>query len=392
MPTIADQVADHKFGRLRLLIIGAGVAGLTLAALLHRRGEYPFVIERAPCLNDSGYNLAMYPLGTRTLHSLNAHEAYCRASARIGTYNLYTGDGRRRKRFEIGDFISRYGCYRGITRSALIDMLHERLDDSPVCFATTATHLSQDKTSASVTFHDGSTADFDLVVAADGLHSDTRGLLLNRHEYTYWDTGWSCWTTWVANGGIAVDDIVEYWGRGCFAGAYPAKNATGIVFGGPHETIERMGRTAFIEHALKPLCPDSPITTIVDAFRTADPLYLWQLRDCRATRWHVGRAVLLGDAATGILPTAGVGASVAMDSAAALDDEISRTDAAHVDYALRLYQKRQKHRVEAAQTNSRRLARLMLVNSRFANGLRDALIPFYSLSRALKNIAALMEA
>lgn len=102
--------------------------------------------------------------------------------------------------------------------------------------------------------------------------------------------------------------------------------------------------------------------------------------------------VLLGDAATGILPTAGVGASVAMESAAALSDEISRADSQHIEYALRLFQKRQKRRTEMAQTNSRQLSRLILLDSTLLASLRDALVPFYSPSRVLRENTNLMEA
>jgi len=53
----------------------------------------------------------------------------------------------------------------------------------------------------------------------------------------------------------------------------------------------------------------------------------------------------LDDAAAGFLPTAGIGASMAMESAAALDDELARTDSRFVPQALQLYEKRRKHRV-----------------------------------------------
>jgi 2-polyprenyl-6-methoxyphenol hydroxylase-like FAD-dependent oxidoreductase len=59
---------------------------------------------------------------------------------------------------------------------------------------------------------------------------------------------------------------------------------------------------------------------------TADMFY-WRLDDCRAPSWRAGRVALLGDSACGFLPTAGIGASMAMESAAVLADELDRTDA-----------------------------------------------------------------
>lgn len=129
----------------------------------------------------------------------------------------------------------------------------------------------------------------------------------------------------------------------------------------------------------------------LDAVAKAEDAFFWDLHDCRTRQWSKGRVVLLGDAAAGFLPTAGVGASMAMLSAAALADELSRTDAAHLDYALRLYVRRNKQRVEAAQDNSRKLARMMLIESAPLAWGRDQLLRFYTLDQALKEIVEIME-
>lgn len=62
------------------------------------------------------------------------------------------------------------------------------------------------------------------------------------------------------------------------------------------------------------------------------------MTELKAPRWHGGRVVLVGDTAAAVLPTAGLGASLAMESAAVLSDELSRADAGHVPVALRLYE------------------------------------------------------
>ena len=107
--------------------------------------------------------------------------------------------------------------------------------------------------------------------------------------------------------------------------------------------------------------------------------------------WSRDRAVLLGDAAAGFLPTAGVGASAAMDSAAALADELSRADIPHLDHALALYERRQRPRVERAQKNSRTLARTMFVHGGAKTFARDQLARLYSLDRLVSDISGVME-
>ena len=119
--------------------------------------------------------------------------------------------------------------------------------------------------------------------------------------------------------------------------------------------------------------------------------FFWKLVDIRADDWVAGRVVLIGDAADAFLPTAGIGASMAMLSAAALADELSRTDAAHLPAALRLYQRRQQPKVVAAQQNSRTLAHLMMLKSPIIAWGREMLMHFYGPDRALKDIIKVME-
>jgi 2-polyprenyl-6-methoxyphenol hydroxylase-like FAD-dependent oxidoreductase len=63
-----------------------------------------------------------------------------------------------------------------------------------------------------------------------------------------------------------------------------------------------------------------------------------------------------------------------MESAAVLADELGRADASTVELALRLFVRRRRRRVDEIQSASRRLARLMLLRSPFASGLRNWLL------------------
>lgn len=82
---------------------------------------------------------------------------------------------------------------------------------------------------------------------------------------------------------------------------------------------------------------------------------------------------------------------MAMESAAALNDELSRTSATYVEQALDLYEQRHRQRVEMARTNSRQLGQMMFVASPALTWLRDQLLPFYTLKMLVRDIAKLME-
>jgi 2-polyprenyl-6-methoxyphenol hydroxylase-like FAD-dependent oxidoreductase len=96
---------------------------------------------------------------------------------------------------------------------------------------------------------------------------------------------------------------------------------------------------------------------------------------------------LLGDSAAAFLPTAGIGASMALESSAVLADELSRSDTRSVPLALQLFVQRRRARVIAAQEDSRRLAKLMFVKSPALAALRNQAMRLYSIEMFAKNIA-----
>jgi 2-polyprenyl-6-methoxyphenol hydroxylase-like FAD-dependent oxidoreductase len=102
------------------------------------------------------------------------------------------------------------------------------------------------------------------------------------------------------------------------------------------------------------------------------------------------RSALCGDSGAAFLPTAGVGASVAMRSAAALADELSKTDAAHLPLALDLYVRRCRKLALGNQDDSRTASRLMFVRNPALGWARDQLVKHYSAQRVLRQIIASM--
>jgi 2-polyprenyl-6-methoxyphenol hydroxylase-like FAD-dependent oxidoreductase len=101
---------------------------------------------------------------------------------------------------------------------------------------------------------------------------------------------------------------------------------------------------------------------------------------------------LVGDAAAGFLPTAGIGAAMAMESAGVLGGLLCRGRADTVPELLRRFEARQRPRVEAAQQNSRALARLLFRTSRPVAVVRDVGSRLISLETALGPIRRLHEA
>ena len=91
--SLQEQIEGQKGDRLRVLVVGAGVAGLTLAQLLRRGGLNPVLAERAPDNADAGYMLALMPLVDPAMQALGVREEYRSRSVPFQHYCLHGHHG-----------------------------------------------------------------------------------------------------------------------------------------------------------------------------------------------------------------------------------------------------------------------------------------------------------
>jgi 2-polyprenyl-6-methoxyphenol hydroxylase-like FAD-dependent oxidoreductase len=225
------------------------------------------------------------------------------------------------------------------------------------------------------------------------MHSATRRLLFGddgvvrptRHVMDVW---------WGPEGLSPPEHVTEWWGAGRVAAVCPVPGAVQCSVIVPAADDDQMAPQKRVLRALDgfggpALDPMRACVADVDA----GAIYRWPLHDVRTRAWaRGGRAALLGDAAVGFLPTAGIGASSAMLGAAILADELSRVDAAHVPHALALYERRARPLVELHQDESRRFGRAMLLDSTAGVHVRDELLRHVGASRLLGRLLASMGA
>ncbi|MFC7375074.1 MULTISPECIES: FAD-dependent oxidoreductase [unclassified Brachybacterium] len=365
---------------MRILIVGAGIAGLTLAALLQRQGESPTVIDRRHEDADLGYGLALWPHGSRVFHALGVHDAFIERSEPMSRYVARDGAGTELTSSSMPESIADYGHLGIIDRGDLLGILRDAADGLDLRDGVSIEHLTPRGEQVETVLSDGTEASFDLVVGADGIRSRVRELMLGRRIPDH-DTGWGCYVWWADADLAAPGETTERWGAGSFLGTYPSRDQLCVIAGAPLETLrgdaadgvgraDGAGRAARLASLLRPY--GVPVDRyLADLPADDEPLFLWRMADVRSPLWTDGRIALVGDAAAAFLPTAGIGASMALESAAALANELSRTDETYVAKALKLYERRRRRRVEGAQTQSRRLAKLMFVRSPVAAWARD---------------------
>src|SRR5690242_13464490 len=78
---------------MKVLIVGAGIAGLTLAAYLRKQGIEPTIVEKAMTLKPFGYAIGIFPRGVRILKEVGAYKFLKNRSSKIGSYHIKDYDG-----------------------------------------------------------------------------------------------------------------------------------------------------------------------------------------------------------------------------------------------------------------------------------------------------------
>ncbi len=380
---------------MRILIVGAGVAGLTLAALLKQRGFEPHLIEKQETIFHPGYMLGIYPLGSRILYGLGLMDLFLERSVPSDNYTMCNGLGNVIHEFSLRQVFAPYGPNRSCTRGTLLSVLMEGCAGLPIKMGVSVRSLEQKGDTVEVVMSDGTTGEYDLVVGADGLHSEVRRLVWTPDEYSYFDTGWGGWLWWTDDPKLQAGTAMEFWGAGHMLGVYPTEYRFGAFAISPTEkgkTTPYPGLRSNIRQLMSGLVKPYPVVfEQIPQDEHSDMTY-WPLSDVRSQLWYKKRIVLVGDAAVGFLPTSDAGASMAMESAAVLADELMRIDVYRLDWALSIYQKRRQPRVETAQEDSRSLAKHMFVKSVFSSRVRNYLLQRYSLKSLQESIDRIFQA
>lgn len=378
---------------MRALIIGGGVAGLALAAKLARQGREPVVAEQVPEYGEHGYSLALYPFGSAVLHGLGAYEDFVASGTEMKTYELADHSGEVIQTVDFRELLAEFGPSYCTTHAALVEVLRRACGEAvDLRMGTTVGALEEDGAEVEAHFADGSSERFDLVVGCDGIHSATRELVLG--EQPAFETGWVGWTWWGREGIFPAELVREYWLRGAFFGAYPVPGkstfvaAVPLATAGPDEGLAEDEVLARLRGAIGEVAERVP--EIAAALAEAHDLWPWPLGDVRSKQLRSGRVVLCGDAGTAFLPTAGIGASSALRSAAALGDELSRADARLVPLAIDHYVARTEKIIRGNQTDSRHLAKAMFVENGLATWSRDELLRHMPVTSMTKSILEAM--
>ena len=361
----------------RILISGGGIAGLTLAIELKRRGFEPVVVEREPGLRREGYMMDFLGSGWDVASRMGLTERL-----RAIRYPI-----------EIGEFIDASGTayasfpvdrvrqaldnkYVYLRRPDLERILAERAHEVGVeiRYGQSIATLDDRSDAICARFEGGADEVFSLVIGADGVHSRVRELIFGPERQFARFLGLYVAAFHVPSGRFPIGHKVELYEEiGRVAFLYPLSDSqldATLVFSHaemaiPHD--DRIGVLRDIYRGSGWITQD-----VIEAYTGEEPVYFDSATQIVMPRWHRGRVALIGDACGCLTLLAGQGSHMAMAGGYVLARELAHQPSHEAAFAA--YQAFIKPAVDKRQNDARRFVKIFVPTAKSHAWLRRLFI------------------
>ncbi len=348
---------------VRVLIAGGGIAGLTTALACLKAGLDVQLFEQASEFSEVGAGIQIGPNAARVMRAIGVEEQLDRCASfpeyqelRLGQYNMSIS------RTPLGaSAVERYGApYYLLHRCDLLDVLSNTLiQRAPdvMRMSTAATGYRNTATGAALIFADGSEAEGDVVIAADGIHSVLAGQMLGVRKPRF--TGNVVWRAMVPATerlkAIVPNSMCVWVGPERHCVTYWLRNRTVLNFVGAVErddwTSESWTESGPKEEFVRDFgnwC--KPLAATVEA---AGECLRWALFDRDPfPQWTDGHVALIGDACHPMLPFLAQGAAMGIEDAWVIAQSVA-TMSNDVPGALKRYEDLRKPRTSRVQAAAR---------------------------------------
>jgi 2-polyprenyl-6-methoxyphenol hydroxylase-like FAD-dependent oxidoreductase len=336
----------------KVLIVGGGIAGITLGLGLKKQGIDAEILEVSPEWAIPGLGIPLLGPTLRALKSVGLIDPCVEMGFGYSAIKNFNTAGALTGVVELPRLCGPgYPASVGILRATFHKILLQAAEaaDLPIRLGCTVHAIKQSSDFAEAEFNTGATARFDLVVGADGAHSKTRALLLGPGVLPR-TTGQTVWRATVERP-EEVDSLWQFFGPRHKAGFNPISKTQMYVFlvqnaqakRAPAETLPKLMRDELVDFGgLMAVARETIVAADQVVCRPAEALIV-------RPQWHRNRVILIGDAAHTTPPHLASGAGIAIEDSIVLSELLG---SGSLSDALTQFNKRRHERCRMVVENS----------------------------------------
>ena len=342
----------------KVLIVGAGIGGLSLSIGLRRAGIEAEIVELQNEFNVYGVGIIQLGNAIRALDAIGVAEETVKRGSPYGMVKMCAPNG-----FQFAETgtppMNRFNIiHNGISRRILHDVLYEAAVANGVVFrmGVTASEIKNEANNATVKFTDDTEGVYDLVVGADGINSKIRGLVFGNYEPKY--IGSSVWR-YPFKRPAELETGYMFFGKKTKVGLIPMTADTIYMFIVAAEGVDNpiIPKEEFIPR-MKAHLAEYPVKLVADRIEeitdVSKAVYSPLKTLMMPAPWYKNRVVMIGDAVHASIPQLGSGAALAIEDAVVLSEELQKEQS--VEEALGNFMKRRYERCKLVIDVSNTLA------------------------------------
>jgi 2-polyprenyl-6-methoxyphenol hydroxylase-like FAD-dependent oxidoreductase len=317
----------------RVAIIGGGIGGLTAAGALLRAGAEVSVYEAAGELREIGAGVALHANAMRVLRFIGVEDGVRKVAGRSDYAVTRDGiTGRLISKTSRAQTVALQGIEPAtVHRADLLDVLAAALPPGLVTLGKRCVAVDGSGATAVARFEDGTAAEADVIIGADGIHSAVRAALFGPDAPRF--TGKICYRSVIPTAAVlggALSDVAadngQWLGPHGTIVLYPLRGEELI------NVVAHYDDDSYRHESWVTRCERDEVTeryagwhpSLLRLFEAGDTWYKWALYDRDPIpRWTSGRVTLLGDAAHPMLPYLGQGACQALEDGAVLANALA---------------------------------------------------------------------
>jgi len=369
-----------------ILISGAGIAGTTLAFWLKKFGFNPAIIENSPELRKGGHAIDFMGAGFDVAEKMKIIPALKEVDINFSKLVFVDSNNKERGSMnyqKIKNFLN--GRAFTLFRSDLAKIIYQNIGEGvEIIFGDTIAKIDQTEKEVTVTFQSGKTRNFDLLVGADGLHSNVRKLVFGNElqfekYYGYYTSSFTIDNFSLGNNAFSMYNV-PYKQVAVFS-KDGNKTTTFFIFASPEKLSYQHHDIAKQKQILKSefensdwKCPE-----LLSKIDSTTDFYFDSVSQIKMENWYKGRIALVGDA--GYCPSllSGKGSTLAMVGAYILAGELKQATG-NYKTAFEQYEILFKPFMEKKQKSARSFAKSFIPKSNFGIWLRNKIFKLMSVS------------